>query len=672
MRKIIYILALIICYPAYGQSLSVFDIDPLGFPTIRAKFFAFDTIGNQITILSSSDFEVKENGQVRKVTLVSCPSRSQIPLSSVLVMDVSGSMCDDRLEIAKAAANAWITTLPLNNSECAITSFSDNNYVNQDFSSDKTKLINGINSLECKSGTNYNAALLDPAAGGILIAKTGKYKRVIVFLTDGGPNFPPNTAQIISQALENDIAIYSVTIAMPAPQCMKDFANQTGGLFFEYIRTKEEAEECYRKIFVIAQGGGPCLIEWQSELSCLAGIKNVDVKLLPINKTVQTSYLLPKNSVASLEFNPASIKFINIIPGIKKDTIISITARNSNFKVTNIKSSNTAFMITPASFTLTSGQSTNLTVSYVPADSGYTITIYTIENDICPAQYFASGGFDGIKPKIKTLKLILPNGGEEFVVGSDTLITWEGVLPEEKVTIDYSINNGTNWIKIADSATGLCYPWHVPKTPSKQCLARVTAKAPYTKICEGGEIQICKQTWMKCNLNVDHYRNGDPIPQVKNAANWIFLKTGAWTYYNNDPAMGAIYGKLYNWYAVNDSRGLAPSGWHIPTDEEWNELEKYLGGDSIAGGKLKEAEFEHWKIPNIGATNESGFSAIPGGWCGANDGTFNLIGISGVWWSATAYPPTLAWTRILLYNSPNLYRNNNFKGFGYSVRCVKN
>ncbi len=126
------------------------------------------------------------------------------------------------------------------------------------------------------------------------------------------------------------------------------------------------------------------------------------------------------------------------------------------------------------------------------------------------------------------------------------------------------------------------------------------------------------------NLNADHYRNGDPIPHVKDGEAWGGLTTGAWCYPRNDMKYGASYGRLYNWHAVNDPRGLAPEGWHVPGDNEWQELEMYLGmhralldntgwRGNDTGGKLKKKGTAHWKTPNAGATNESGFSAVPGG-----------------------------------------------------------
>jgi VWFA-related protein len=679
MRNLYYLFLFLFCYSAYSQSLSVFNVDAGSFPTIKAKFYAFDASGNQITNLLPSDFEVKENGQPRTVSLVSCPiPQPPAPLSSVLVMDVSGSMCGYGLDIAKAATNAWIDLLPLGISECAITSFSDANYINQDFTIDKSKLVNGINSLTCIGGTNYNAAMINAMAGGILIAKKGIHKRVIVFLTDGGPNFEPNTTQIISQANANNITIFCVTIGTSAPQCMKDFANQTGGLYVENIRTKEEAEDCYRKILQTAQGSEPCDIAWQSGITCTTGITNVELRITNLGLKANTSYQSPNTSVANLKFNPLSVNFSNIELGKKKDTTITVTAKYSNFNITNIISSNPAFEITPTSFSLASGESKNLTVSYLPADSGYTYSKFTIENDLCPTQYYASGGFPGLKPKIRTLKLIHPNGGQVFVVGMDTVITWEGVLPDEKVIIDYSTNNGTSWIVIADSAAGLSYKWRVPKTPSNNCLARVTAKLGYVNNgCESGEIQICKQVWMCRNLDVETYRNGDRIPEVTDPTQWANLKTGAWCNYKNDPAMGEIYGKLYNWYAVNDKvhGGLAPVGWHVSTNAEWTELETCLGGSDVAGGKLKSTgTIENgdglWLSPNTGATNLSGFSGLPGGYRFVNGNCYG-VGDSGQWWTSSVGNAASAWGSYLYSNSTIVGSYYNGKVCGFSVRCVK-
>src|ERR1035437_4904310 len=127
-------------------------------------------------------------------------------------------------------------------------------------------------------------------------------------------------------------------------------------------------------------------------------------------------------------------------------------------------------------------------------------------------------------------------------------------------------------------------------------------------------VTICTQSWMLKNLDVSTYRNGDLIPEVTDGSAWSALTAGAWCWYNNDSATNAsTYGKLYNWYAVNDPRGLAPTGWHVPSDAEWTTLSTCLGGNAVAGGAMKETGTTHWTSPNTGATNSSGFTGLPGG-----------------------------------------------------------
>jgi uncharacterized protein (TIGR02145 family) len=183
-------------------------------------------------------------------------------------------------------------------------------------------------------------------------------------------------------------------------------------------------------------------------------------------------------------------------------------------------------------------------------------------------------------------------------------------------------------------------------------------------------IQIGTQKWMNKNLDVAFYRNGDPIPQVTDPTAWAALTTGAWCYYNNDSTQGNKYGKLYNWYAVDDPRGLAPQGWHIPSDAEWTILETTLGGSTVAGGKMKEAGTLNWTIPNTGGNNNSGFAGLPGGTRNGG-GTFNSVGGNGYWWSATESATSTAWYRTLSYFNGTIHRNYANKRYGFSVRCLR-
>ena len=192
---------------------------------------------------------------------------------------------------------------------------------------------------------------------------------------------------------------------------------------------------------------------------------------------------------------------------------------------------------------------------------------------------------------------------------------------------------------------------------------------------KGQEIKIGTQTWTSKNLDVSTYRNGDPIPEVQDKETWAILTTGAWCYYQNKTANGTKYGKLYNFYAVKDPRGLAPKGYHIPSDAEWDILFDYLGGDTIAGAKTKSRS--GWK-DNGNGTNTSGFNALPGGFR-INVGTvepyiyavFAYVGANGYWWSSSEDNASNAWSRNLLSDYHNLDSDSSIGQNGYSVRCIK-
>jgi len=198
-------------------------------------------------------------------------------------------------------------------------------------------------------------------------------------------------------------------------------------------------------------------------------------------------------------------------------------------------------------------------------------------------------------------------------------------------------------------------------------------------------VQIGTQCWMQSNLKVSKYWNGDNIPTGLSNSDWRYTTSGAYAIYNNDPVNDGLYGKLYNHYAVTDSRGLCPTGWHVPSDGEWNILVKYLDPNadtlcgncwqsSTAGGALKSTATQPtpggWLSPNTGATNSSGFTALPGG-LRFLDGDFYSISNLGYWWSSSVSSGSDAWVRTLYDDLSPIYRTTNFRTYGFSVRCCR-
>jgi uncharacterized protein (TIGR02145 family) len=188
-------------------------------------------------------------------------------------------------------------------------------------------------------------------------------------------------------------------------------------------------------------------------------------------------------------------------------------------------------------------------------------------------------------------------------------------------------------------------------------------------------VPIGRQKWLRENLRVTHYRNGESIPNVPSETQWKILTTGAYCVYDNQAANVTAYGYLYNWHALGDTRGLCPTGWHVPSDSEWTELGDSLGGNLVAGGRLKstgtiEGGTGLWYAPNTDGSNSSGFTGLPAGYR-INYGTYYSMGNVGYFWTSSAYSTDKAWLYILDANNGELNINFDFKTNGFSVRCCK-
>ncbi|MBL7956536.1 MAG: hypothetical protein JNM49_01130 [Flavobacteriales bacterium] len=192
------------------------------------------------------------------------------------------------------------------------------------------------------------------------------------------------------------------------------------------------------------------------------------------------------------------------------------------------------------------------------------------------------------------------------------------------------------------------------------------------------------QEWMAENLRTTAYSNGDPIPNVPGMTFWYQLTTGAWLHYDNNSQTAAPYGKLYNYHTVTDPRNVCPVGWHVPAEVEWQALELALGmsvneltnagfrgSTQNVGGSMKSVGGQYWQVPNEGATNGSGFSGLPSGWRSAQSGIFDGLGNGNLFWTATEFGAITALTRGLLFSNAGVFRGENWKGDGLSVRCLR-
>jgi VWA domain-containing protein/type IX secretion system substrate protein len=471
MLSIIAVCLLFAVFAANSQSYSLYGVDTTNYPIMSARFFVFEKDNKQKKDFILSEIKLFENDIPRAVISITCPpTKPPLPISTVLTIDVSGSMFPGGIILAKEVAQAWVDAMPAESEECCITAFGSTNYYVQDFTNDKNLLSEAIQKkLVANGGTDFNAGFIDLYAGGILAAKKGKYKKIIIFLTDG--NGFGDEYDIIQEALGNDVTIYCVAMGLETPRLLQNITVATGGAYFDGLRSVEELLSAYEKIRLLATGAEPCTVEWKSDAWCPYADIVLKSYYTNYKREDYDTYSPSKKSAASLEIDPAEMKFqestLNT-PNIKK---ITVTAVNDYFYVSNILVSNPLFDIYPKTFALNPGESKELTVTFTPIGEIYQYAEFEFVSEKCSKYYFAIGSYIASAKELYPLELTQPNGGEVFLVGSDTLITWKGVLPSDTVHLEYSYDNGENWNLITEEAFGLEYTWkNIPRPTSDECL----------------------------------------------------------------------------------------------------------------------------------------------------------------------------------------------------------
>lgn len=459
----------------YSQNISIMSIDYSNYPLMKAKIFVFDKSGSLLTGLDKSQFTITENNEPVNILDISCPeAKPPEAVSSVLTIDQSGSMTGNGITIAQNAASVWVNGLPLGKSECALTGFDDKNYLYSDFTTDRNKLLNLIKSIQAMGGTDFNAALINQMAGAVLIAKDGQFKKVIVLLTDGMAD--GNIDEIVNEANKNSINIYSVVLGNQCPEVLKTISQKTGGQYFDNITTTEQAETVYKAILQAVQGGSPCEIEWYSN-TCNAQ-KSVEISIPEFGCSITDSYTVPISLLPAISISSNnSYIFESTQPNKLATASLSITASNKPITIDTVTSSNSMFGIKfdgnfPIS--INPNSSVNFTLSYLPSDSSYQFSVIKFISNACVGNtFYASGGYYYSPSDHPTIKVTFPNGGERFAASSDSIITWEGVPPEDTVRIEYSSDKGQTWNLVSDTAVGLKQKWNIPNIESSDCLVKI-------------------------------------------------------------------------------------------------------------------------------------------------------------------------------------------------------
>lgn len=668
----------------FSQSASIFDVDTKFYPQISAKIFCIDDVGNQMEKeLTDKLFLLDTSGNKTILSINFNKSYSISPVSVYFVIDLNDTLYGKNLELINAFAKKIPNLIPLGKSECFILKFTPlNNYFSmliknrEDFHSEMANIKTIANSDENENFGN----IVDRPAYTIRKAEKGHFKKIIIYFTDGYSSGEKEETLRLAKELNAKFFVFSMSSVQ---DYLKFISEKTNGKYLENLKSTETAVNYLCRILISEQGAEPFQVEWTEK-----GYSSVRTKKIFLEGTELSEDILfniPCDKLPNLRIRPyGAVKFGKRSTGSSYFEKVTISALNDTVLISSITSNNNTIKIsdfggTPPPFALMGNEARTLTVEYTPKDSNFFYSNLTIESNACSGKnIYVSGGDIKLKSLNEALRIVFPNGRENLIAGSDTNIVWEGVSPDDFVKLEISTDAGKKWKIISNNARGLSYRWRVPMLESNAVAIRATLKSFPGTVGED-EVQIGSQIWMGKNLDVSTYKNGDSIRRCNTKKEWAdagMKSQGAYCYTGFDEAKNKIYGKLYNWFAVNDVRGLAPDGWHIPTDQEFQLLENYLGSNIQAGGKLKATgtveELDGlWFKPNNGATNESGFTALPGGLC-FDMGSFGFFGINGFWWSSTFDIKGNIYFLSLFNNESASYRKNHLsKTFGLSVRCIK-
>jgi len=459
-RVIILLVFLCDVFALQAQYFSVFDLDTKDYPVVRAKYFYMDQSGDLMDHLNKDLFMISEYGREADLLSLDAPGKiSPRKLSVVLAFDVSSSMDQERLEIARSAGLKFIDLLPLEVSECAVSSFDHMNYLNCDFTHSEAPLRKAVTALHPRGGTSYNAGFITPYAGAVQIAKAGKYKKVIILLTDGlGEG---RKQDIIRQATHHDISIYTVAVGLKMPEILKDVASATGGRYFEQVTDSAEAKAIYQHILLNAQSYIPGQVTWRSPNGCR---NDIQTAFSYRGDTVVFRYEISDKQRAKLNVSPLLIQFDSINAQLTKE--IKIEAVNTDFVIDDIKFGNPkSFSVQypqTLPFNLKEGTSKRLHLQYDPDGADPHLTNLIITNNLCPDAYVYVKGAGASSSA--TLKLVTPNGGEVYSAGMSEKMKWKGIGLMDTVSVELSADGGANWRNIG-LASGLEHEWMIPAMP---------------------------------------------------------------------------------------------------------------------------------------------------------------------------------------------------------------
>ncbi len=451
---------------AYSQGISLFNIDPSGFPTIKAKFYAYDKDGKPNNP-NQSQVKLTEDGD-RRTVKINCPTGGPKPISVGIMVDTYGF-----LTVARSGARRLIDFMDMPKDELAITYMDHAALLHQTFTNDKNKAISSSTTIPKAPGyAAVQQMFFSEITGGLNLIKNRKNnKKVLILLSDlHCPNLSVDTARLFREAEYYNICVFPVLLrTTDYTGLFKAIANRTGGVLFEGITREDQISNIFQLISGMAKYG-ECEIEWSSSKKCNTDDWKVKLSTDKLNQeTPFMTYKPHPKSLVKLVTDPKFLFFGPVAPGIEVKKTITLKAVGTTFTIDKAQRlGSPAYEIVDATFPLVipEGESKTISIKYAPKDSNRHYSFIETQNNICPGGGFSVyGGFPGKDLIGKTLNITEPSCSKIMMAGIDSAIRWSGIPSDDKVKIEYSPDSGKTWQHVSSSAKGGRHVWQYPPLP---------------------------------------------------------------------------------------------------------------------------------------------------------------------------------------------------------------
>jgi WD40 repeat protein len=510
MKKYTLLLAVLLTFNAFPvlsqESVILLDYDLTNYSEVKSKFFAFDENSLPNYSILSSQLALKENGVTLPIKQIEHPENLKYDsISVVIAFDLAINSRDDanaNFALAKTMAGNLVSKFDYSTSEIAITSFDRLGYLNYDFSKDMNELQAAIDPMISARASDFNAGLISMPTGAINIAAKGLSDKSIILFTDGKSSLDAD--QIIADANKYSINIYCVSIGYKVPDNLRRISDETGGFAFEYVDdTNSLGVE--NALLAYANGYQASTLYWDGETYCAPEVEVV-LDLFGTTESSKLVFKMPEEYKPRIGANPPYLGFSGVFPKPDKELKIILEAINSDIIVFETKI-DPPFSISSGNISsetkITLGNPHELTIKYTPEDSSIVFRLLEIVSDACSGTTISiTGGYPNSKPKVETLRFTKPELGDVAIVGDTTHVRWTGLLPDDVIQLEFSLDDQKTWDTLANDVNGLLYIWDVPDTTSDECWLRA------------------KQLWPNNIDNVKYFEH----PQKVNSA--VFNKEG--------------------------------------------------------------------------------------------------------------------------------------------------